>query len=213
VNTRARNAATAAALKETEACNRQIGMFMTALDDLESKISLGLTFSVYSTGVNRIRLAYGALTPSALSGACQAAVAAGNTSLNTYITALRQWTVCTNNTKCSTASIATDLQTQWANAEAQTEAAKTALDEVGDDVLVPSYANVVPTSESKVAGTVYGGAVTLICKAQHVPATAKAPCAQLETILGGGVGSKELADLDKSVSDLDIALQLKPAKS
>ncbi|HWB21385.1 MAG TPA: hypothetical protein VG652_00700 [Gaiellaceae bacterium] len=211
VNTRARNAATAEATRETQACNRQIGTFMSALEDLESKISVGLTFPTYTAGVAKIRAAYGALSPSALSGACQAATGAGHTSLNTYISALDTWMACTSTTKCSTDSIAANLQAQWANAAAQTEAAKTALDEVGDNVLAPTYQNAVPAKASAVAGSVYGGVVKFICDAASLPRAAKASCAQLESILQGGVEPSELKDLDSTTSALAVALGLKTA--
>lgn len=98
-------------------CEEQVGAFVTALQELDSRLNVGMNFERYSETVSDLQVAYdqlpvGEMTPECLD---QVAVPAER-AFNAYIRAYNVWNRCVSNIDCTNASIKKRLQRQWANA-------------------------------------------------------------------------------------------------
>lgn len=210
VNAHANQAASAQAEAAQSTCRSEIGDFLDALEELDSRLDVGLSFQDYSDQVGDVRVAYGRMEIEELKLDCLTAAADGEAAMNRYIRANNTWNDCVSDPDCSTDSIDPKLQTQWSAASTKVASAKRELGRVGSEQAVPAtYTNSVPTTSADAGTTVYGGARVLICDDPHVQRAAKEPCARLRTTLEGGVEDSEMNDLDDAVNDLNVALGLK----
>ena len=105
----------AAALSDE--CVREVGPFISALEDLDSRLTVGLSFSDYSTRVGDVRVAYDRIDIPKLDAVCITLVGApGEDAYNDYVAAYNTWNDCINNVDCSNDTITPQLQAQWAKA-------------------------------------------------------------------------------------------------
>jgi hypothetical protein len=210
VQARSRAAADAEAEAARTECMTQIGDFMKRLEDLNSRLGVGLTFQNYSDKLGDVSVAYGRIDVSQLNpGKCLDAAADAETAMNAYTRANNTWNACISDLNCSTDSIDPKLQKQWSLASGKIERARNELDLLGSTGQIPAYSNQVPVFASDVDTTVYGGARKFICRDPTLKPAAKEPCARLTDVLTNGVSDAELKELDSAVSDLDVALGLK----
>jgi hypothetical protein len=209
VQSRADQQAQAEAEAARSACESEIGDFIEALNDLGSRLDVGLNFQSYSDRVGDVRVAYNKINVSALGGSCLDPAADGEDAMNSYIRAYNVWNDCISDLDCSTDSIDSKLQAQWSKASEKLTSANSSFDSVATEVTAKSYTNVVPAQAGQVSNSVYGGAVELICNGDSLPPAAQEPCAKLKVVTTGGVAEDELGDLDAAVGDLNVALGLK----
>lgn len=98
----------------SDECIRQIGPLVSTLEDLNSRLAVGLSFSDYSTRVGDVRVAYDRIDANKLDSLCISLVGKpGEDAFNAYVTAYNTWNDCIGNVDCSTDSIDSQLQAQW----------------------------------------------------------------------------------------------------
>jgi hypothetical protein len=105
--------------------------FVDALEELNSRLSVGLSFSEYGDKVGSVRVAYDKITPKALSPDCLNAAAAGESALNSYTSAYNTWNDCIGSDSCTTDSIDSELQQDWEEARPKVKQARSRLEAVG----------------------------------------------------------------------------------
>jgi len=208
-----RKVAAAEAAVEYASCNGQVGRLISRLEDLSSRLDVGLNFSDYSSKVGDVSVAYHRIDFKGMDFQCLAAGVPAEAALNAYDAAYNKWNACISNFSCSTHSIKPFLQEKWAVAAVKTESARGLLKRVAkpDYSAVGAWSLSVPTASSAISGTVYGAAKQSFCtnpKTKFVNA-----CSELSTVLTGGVSSHELDQLDRAVKDLNTALGIEPTKS
>jgi hypothetical protein len=189
-----------------EECRNNIGDFLSELQDLDSQLDDGVNYSVYSIEIGDARKEYDDINVAGLEPGCVTAAASGEKAFNSYIRAGRLWGDCIEDFDCSTDSIDPQLQSHWSNATQKIEAARTQLEQMSDSVAEPkTWSTAVPASGPAVEESVYGAAVRLICE-EDVPIAASEACADLRSVLSGGVEEKELGDMEGAVKALNEAL-------
>lgn len=109
----------------SEDCVANVGDFVDALFELDSRLDVGLTFSAYSERVGDAKVAYDRIDINALDGDCLALAVEAESAYNAYVVAYNTWNDCISDIDCDTDSITPDLQKEWAEAS-------TLLDEVKD---------------------------------------------------------------------------------
>jgi hypothetical protein len=117
--------------QKAQKCQSQIGAFVDALEELNSRLSVGLSFSDYSEKVGTVRVAYDKITPRELDPDCLDAAGAGESAMNSYVTAYNTWNDCIGSDSCTTDSIDSDLQQDWAEAIPKVKQARSRLEAVG----------------------------------------------------------------------------------
>jgi hypothetical protein len=109
-------------------CVSQLGSFVSSLEDLNSRLSVGLNFADYSTRVGDAKVAYDKIPVSQLSADCTNLVGVpAQDALNDYITAYNTWNDCIDKVGCTNDSIKTQLQADWSKASDSIDQAKAAL--------------------------------------------------------------------------------------
>jgi len=213
VSKRSKAAAAAERKHLVDDCQSQVGGLVDSLEELHSRLAVGLTFSDYSEQVGTVRVAYDKVDVPKLGVDCLGAAADGEIALNDYVAAYNVWNDCMDDLDCSAddEAVNSKLQAKWSVAGDKLDAARSALDEVGFEVHAERYRNAIPTTPSDVQLTVYGGAKQLICDSSDVPAEGREPCARLGDVLTAGVSEDEYGDLDDAVHDLNVALGLETA--
>jgi hypothetical protein len=120
----------AGALKAYRVCESQVGPLLTALEQLHSRLDIGLTFQEYS---NRLgdKVAYDAAPFEQQSAACTSRVGVpAEAALNAYIRAYNTWNDCISDLNCSTDSINSQLQGPWATAASKLDRARAGLEAI-----------------------------------------------------------------------------------
>jgi hypothetical protein len=193
------------------ACSSQIGHFVSALDDLNSRLDVGLTFSDYSTHVGNVRVAYDNVTWSAVPrGGCLSAGVNGENALNDYAASYNTWNNCISDINCSTDTVKPQLQAKWALASTQIGLMNDRFAALKQRPRIKPWSLDVPTTGADVAGTVYGRAAADLC-GDNAPVRAVQPCQALKAVLVDGVTDRELGQFDTAVAALNQAYQFAPA--
>lgn len=90
---------------------------MEALEDLDSRLNVGLNFANYSERVGDIRVAYDRIGFEDLGAGCIEHVGVhAEDAMNAYIRANNVWNDCISDIDCTNDSIRADLQAEWADA-------------------------------------------------------------------------------------------------
>jgi hypothetical protein len=101
---------------------------VAVLEDLDSRLSVGLNFRDYGERVGDAKVAYDKIVIADLSPDCVSRVGApAETALNDYIAADDRWNRCIKSLSCKTSSIESELQAKWSDATSQIHSAKAAL--------------------------------------------------------------------------------------
>jgi hypothetical protein len=119
-----------AAAQQHAKCKADIGPFLTALKDLNSRLDVGLSFQAYSDQVGNVKVAYDRVPFKQLSLPCLKVGGPAEGALNAYISAYSVWNKCIGDTYCSTDSIDSELQGHWETARLKIERAQAALDRI-----------------------------------------------------------------------------------
>jgi hypothetical protein len=110
-------------------CADNLGAWITKLQALDSRLSVGMTESEYLTTVGGVKVEYDRVDFKALPVPCLSKVGVpAEKALNAYIKAANAWNSCVTNYSCSMARVKPKLQASWATATVKLAAAKTGLD-------------------------------------------------------------------------------------
>lgn len=107
-------------LVDASACTDELAPLLGSLEELDSRLSVGLSFSDYSERVGDARVAYDALDFASLSPDCIKGPGVQlEKALNSYQRAYTTWNDCIGDIDCSNDSIQGELQREWARATVQ----------------------------------------------------------------------------------------------
>jgi hypothetical protein len=96
-----------------------------ALSELDSRLSVGMSFAAYGDKVGAARVAYDKIHFDKLDATCISGVGQpAEDAFNDYVRAYNKWNDCISSTGCSTDSIKGDLQAEWSKATALLDALK-----------------------------------------------------------------------------------------
>ena len=207
----AAEAARAQAVAAKAKCTQHIGPLITALEDINSRLGIGLSFNAYSEKVGDLQVAYDRITVPALEPTCLNAAVAAEAARNHYAAAYNAWNDCVSDVDCDNDSVTPELQDRWAKASPSVERASSRLRDVGRVSAPPPLENKIgewttdiPRAEADVDDTIYGAAAAAFCQSD-VPAKAADSCLELKEVLVGGVTEDETDRLDDAVIELNNA--------
>ncbi len=113
-------------------CEEQLGDLIGALDELDSRLGVGLTFQEYGTKVGDARVAYDAIAFGRLESLCTLDVAVHlENALNHYVDAFNDWNDCIGQLGCSLDENESDLQAFWRLATRELRDARQGLSQLG----------------------------------------------------------------------------------
>lgn len=122
-----------AASTREEACRDGLGKLLTSAGELNSRLTIGLDYSEYFDQVADLRVAYDSSSFDDLELRCIQGVGVRlERALNEFAGAARSWDRCVDDYACDNDDNTRRLQARWATAGQQIQAAKDALDELGD---------------------------------------------------------------------------------
>jgi hypothetical protein len=102
-----------------EACAGQVGILVTQLSELDSRLSVGLNFERYSNLVSDLQVAYDQIPIDEPSPECVTRVGVpAERAFNAYVKAYNIWNNCIGNINCDNDKITPRLQARWAKATA-----------------------------------------------------------------------------------------------
>ncbi len=108
-----------------EECQRQTGGLQRALEEVNSRLSVGLAYDEYSTQVGNARVAYDRVPIGKLDPECLLEVGVHlEDAMNAYVKADDAWNGCIVDFGCATDSIDPELQRRWAQATVSIRKAK-----------------------------------------------------------------------------------------
>lgn len=107
----------AARLARHQFCKRRATPLLRELNDLGSRLDVGLAFAEYGGQVGDISVAYDQLRPGSLGPDCLEVAVPLETAYRKYAEAYNIWNECIGDFGCSTDSIESQLQTKWLQAE------------------------------------------------------------------------------------------------
>jgi hypothetical protein len=123
--------ARAAAQQKANECEDQLGGFLTELEDLNSRLSVGLAYAAYSRHVGDIQVAYDQVQFKELDFGCLTNVGVtAEKALRSYAQADDTWNNCLTDFGCDTDSIDPELQDRWSSASAGIDLARNGLQEL-----------------------------------------------------------------------------------
>lgn len=109
-------------------CREMVRPFLESLEEIDSRLDIGLNFQEYSEQVTDTKVVYDRLAIDALEPQCLSDVAIPlEQGFNEYIDAYKVWNRCVGNTYCSNDDIQGKLQNKWAEATTKIEEAVAAL--------------------------------------------------------------------------------------
>ena len=112
-------------------CRAQLSDFMNALAELDSRLSVGLTFAEYSAQVGDVTVAYDRVPFGQLGAQCVSYVGIPTEdALNSYVKANNIWNGCITDFTCRTNSIDPQLQAEWSAAERDVSDARSGLRDI-----------------------------------------------------------------------------------
>jgi hypothetical protein len=125
-------AAAAEAEAAADACRRQVGGLQRALEELDSRLTVGLAYDEYSTQVGDAQVAYDRIPIGKLEQDCLFDVGLHlENAMNAYVKADNTWNDCIIDFGCDVDSIDPELQERWAEATREIDKAKSGLVAIG----------------------------------------------------------------------------------
>jgi hypothetical protein len=111
-----------------QGCQALMADFLSALTDLNSRVSGGLAFEEYNQQVVNIRITYERIHTASVDPACTSAVALpAERALNRYVEAVNIWNNCRGDGGCTDDQVQPQLQAKWIEAASHIDAAETGL--------------------------------------------------------------------------------------
>jgi hypothetical protein len=109
--------ATPTAQTVSSACATVLGPFIDTLEDLDSRLSVGMNFAAYSEKVGDARVAYDRIDFSSLDATCIDGVGVrAENAFNEYVKAYTAWNNCVSDVDCDNDSVTPTLQGHWSRA-------------------------------------------------------------------------------------------------
>jgi hypothetical protein len=122
--------ARAKAMAEYRDCTERLSGFLDELDEINSRLAIGLNYGDYLERLADVSVSYGKISMGddveCLTGVGVPAEAA----FNQHIKAKDKWSACVDDIDCDTDSIDNSLQTRWSKASQLTDEAKSGLEEM-----------------------------------------------------------------------------------
>jgi hypothetical protein len=119
---RQREVAEAAAVADR--CQSHLGRFLAALEDLHSRLEVGINYENYLSKVGDVRAAYDQIPFKGIDVRCLGRVGVpAEDALNDYADAGETWSNCIGDFNCSMDSIDPQLQSKWTSASAKVDRA------------------------------------------------------------------------------------------
>jgi hypothetical protein len=121
--------AAARLVEQAEACLSELDGLLSALQELDSRLGVGLSYSDYSERVGDVRVAYDQVNFGALELSC--VTGAGSPledALNEHASAQNVWGDCIEDFDCDTDGIDPELQEHWSDASSAVSDAESWLD-------------------------------------------------------------------------------------
>ncbi len=109
-------------------CGPELAAFVEKLADLDSRLTIGLTFADYGERVGDANVAHDRILVTDLSLDCLNVGVDAEHALQAYVDAHTTWNDCIQDPACSNDSITTELQAKWAEATELIEKAQRALE-------------------------------------------------------------------------------------
>ena len=176
---------------ESQSCETELRPLVDALGDLNSRLSVGLSFQDYSKNVGDVRVAYDQVTFDALSSDCTSKVGIpAENALNDYVRAYNTWNDCIGNVDCSTDSIDSQLQPEWAKATTRVDKAKANL--------TAMTTSAIPNESDPQVAYVRAFA-TRFCGTTAATSAGRKLCDSIETVQSDGTISSGEAKTTKSL--------------
>lgn len=121
----------AEAKSEMAKCTRQLGGLMEALQELDSRLAVGLNFENYGRQLGNARVAYDRVPFGGLSLDCLSIGADLESALNRYAKAGGAWGDCIQDLGCDMDQVDPELQAQWSSAGSKVENAEVGIRRLG----------------------------------------------------------------------------------
>jgi hypothetical protein len=94
-------------------CKRQSREWMSVMQEIDSRLDVGLSFQDYSSKVGDMSVAYQRVRFGQLSSSCVAALVLLEKAHNKYVSAYNKWNDCIGDFGCSLDDIEGDMQIDW----------------------------------------------------------------------------------------------------
>jgi hypothetical protein len=120
-----------AAEQQADKCKSQVGGFLQSLQELDSRLAVGLPYAEYSSQVGDVRVAYDRLPFRQLDPECLSQVGLpAEDAMNSYVKADSTWNDCIVRFGCDTDSIDPELQARWTTASSKINEAQSGLRDI-----------------------------------------------------------------------------------
>jgi hypothetical protein len=114
-----------------EECEQQLGSLLTVLEDLNSRLGVGIDYQEYGDRVGDIRVAYDQTPIRELDSRCVTDVGlSAEDAMNSYVKAGNLWEGCITDFGCDTDEIQPELQSHWSEASTSIREASQGLDSI-----------------------------------------------------------------------------------
>jgi hypothetical protein len=119
------------AIAAAQRCQDQLGGFLDSLEELDSRLDIGLNYDEYFTKVGDIQVAYNDIPIHQLTPDCGSQVGVpAEKAFNRYRSAASTWDRCFGKLSCSNSDINPELQRAWSRASSQLDEAQRGLKEL-----------------------------------------------------------------------------------
>jgi hypothetical protein len=108
-------------------CNSQLHPLLSAEENLDSHLDIGMNYDEYTNAVGDAKAAYDQIPFHQLGPKCLLPGISLENAMNDFAKGANTWTNCFNKLSCSNDSIKPQLQAQWSKAHSQIDTAKTEL--------------------------------------------------------------------------------------
>jgi Protein of unknown function (DUF2510) len=120
-----------AAKERADRCRSQVGNFLASLQDLDSRLSVGVPYAEYSHRVGNTRVAYDQIPFKQLAVDCLGNVGVpAEHAMNSYLKADTIWNDCISSLGCDVDSIDPQLQQRWTAASNNIQQAQSGLHQI-----------------------------------------------------------------------------------
>lgn len=156
---KAAKAAEKKAQAEYAKCKSQLSSLMSAEQNLNSHLDVGMNFADYTQAVGNVRAAYGTTPIHQMDQKCLGVGVNLESALNDYVRAVRVWNNCLGKLGCSNASIKPQLQSQWSKASSSITQAQSSLTSLQTATVASVTTPTTPTTSTPTTST-YTSATT-----------------------------------------------------
>jgi len=114
---------------DTALCKAQLGELLAALQEIDSRLDIGMTIADYGQRLGDAKVAYDRIDFGSLEPGCVSSVGVPlENAFNEYIDAYQAWDSCIDRVTCRLSSVEPELQDHWAAASDYIDEAAAALE-------------------------------------------------------------------------------------